>query len=88
MTAAALITLDAVCALYQGVSKRTLRALIARGSLPASKIGRAYFVAPADVAQLFAPTVRAPAGARHAESPSAREDRQLRDAGFAPAPRH
>lgn len=56
--APALLPLPDALAPYPGVSTRFVRKLIAQGKLPAVKIGRAYHVRPADLAALFAPTVR------------------------------
>jgi excisionase family DNA binding protein len=77
-----LVTLAEASKRYS-VSERVLRALITAGKLPASKPGKSYLVAPADLARLFAPVVRV-ALARVAETPTRREDRQLQQAGFAP----
>jgi len=77
-----LLPLEEALAPYRGVSVRSARALIASGRLPAAKVGRAYLVAPDDLARLLAPVLRAPVGAQRGEGPNARADRQLASAGF------
>jgi excisionase family DNA binding protein len=78
-----LVTLG-VAAERKGVTRRQLRAQITRGRLPAVKVGRSYLVAPSDLDALYAPRLQPMRDARH-ESPTAREDAQLRAAGFVPS---
>lgn len=77
----ALVTLPDAAQAYRGVTVRALRAWIHRGLLPASKVGKVYLVAPADVAKLLEPKVRPAPAPRSRESERARIERQLRDAG-------
>ncbi len=76
-----LLTLVAALAPYPGVSVRTARRLIRCGRLPAAKIGRSWYVRPADVARLFATAVLK-ASAHSKESARQRMDQALRKAGF------
>lgn len=78
-----LVPLPDAARLYRGVSIRSLRSLIKRGRLPATKVGRAYLVDPRDVAALLQPTLRSAQPERRRESESARIERQLRNAGVA-----
>jgi hypothetical protein len=79
-----LVTLETARKPYESVSVRILRAMIARGDLPATKIGRNLMVSPADVAALFAPKLRQVPSRPRRETPKQRADRQLRAAGFVP----
>ena len=85
MQPATLIKLEDAASLV-GATVRQLRTQIARGVLPASKVGRVYRVSPADVLALYAveARVRLPAfgsGARR-ESPNQRAERRLAKAGL------
>jgi len=62
-----MVTLAEALAPYPVLSPKTLRALIAKGSLPATKVGKYLFVARADVDELFRPKLRAPQVAPEAE---------------------
>ena len=79
-----LVTLETARKPYEAVSVRMLRALIALGKLPVTKIGRNLMVSPADVATLFAPKVRPASPRLRRETPNQRADRQLRAAGMVP----
>jgi hypothetical protein len=79
-----LVTLETARKPYESVSVRTLREAIARGALPASKIGRCLMVSPADVAALFAPKLRRQPRRPQRETPNQRAERQLRAAGIVP----
>ena len=59
IAAVKLVRLDSVTGSYP-VSARTVRHLIRSGELPAVKVGRAYFVDPADVARIFSLSARLP----------------------------
>jgi hypothetical protein len=60
-----------------------LRARINGGQLPAVKMGRAYLVAPADVAALLTPKLLVtPTVKRKRETERERIERQLRQAGI------
>jgi excisionase family DNA binding protein len=76
-----LVTLDIAIAPYRGVSLRTARNWIRDGRLPAARAGRGYLVDPLDVERLLAPTLRQPLPRAERESPTARAERQLREAG-------
>jgi excisionase family DNA binding protein len=78
-----LVTLDIAIAPYRGVSLRTARNWIRDGLLPAARAGRGYLVDPADVANLLRPVVRPATANPERETPSQREQRQLREAGIA-----
>jgi excisionase family DNA binding protein len=77
-----LVTLDVAIAIYKGVSLRTARNWIRDGKLPAAKAGRGYLVDPADVARLLTPQLRTPPTKPGRESPTARAERQLAQAGI------
>jgi hypothetical protein len=53
-----LVTLAEALKPYPVLTKKTLRALIAAGKLPASKVGKYLFVAQGDVDELFRPRAR------------------------------
>lgn len=77
------VTLDVAAARYS-LTVRQLRAMIARGALPAIRPpgSRAYVVRVEDLDRVFAPVV-APPKAKRRETPREREVRQLREAGIA-----
>jgi excisionase family DNA binding protein len=80
--ALALVPLPDAIKPYKGVTRRQLLALIHSGRLPAARVGRAFLVSPADVANLFQPKLQ-PAPARKVrESETARVERQLANAGI------
>lgn len=76
-----LLTLDEASARLGAVSVRVLRACIARGTLPAVKVGRAWLVTEADLARTFTPATR-PSAPRRQQTPTERSIAQLRAAGF------
>jgi len=79
-----LVTLEEASASYPA-SLHTLRRMIRTGVLPARMVGRHYIVDAADLDRLFCPIARAPVeGVHRGDGPNAREDRQLRAAGFVP----
>jgi excisionase family DNA binding protein len=80
-TDAALVTLDEAIRPYKGVSLRMIRGWIACGRLPATRLGRAYLVAPSDVAALLTPKLRAVPDRQRRETPTERAERQLAAAG-------
>lgn len=80
MVNAVLITLDEAVQRYP-VSKVTLRKKIAAGLLPASKPGRNILVRLEDVDRLLAPVARQPQSLAERETPTARAERQLAEAG-------
>ena len=78
-----LVPLDEAIKPHHSVTVRMLRARINGGLLPAVKIGRAYLVAPTDVAALLTPKLLAtPTPKRKRETESERIVRQLRQAGI------
>ena len=74
-----LVPLDEAIKPYHGVTIRMLRARINGGLLPAVKIGRAYFVAPTDVAALLPPKLLATPTPKRKRRPRARESRASSD---------
>jgi hypothetical protein len=72
-------------ALLVSATCRQLRAQIARGQLPASRVGREIRVRATDVMALYAPRLQEP-GDKTRAKPSTRERDQLAKAGFAPLP--
>jgi excisionase family DNA binding protein len=77
-----LVTIDLVIRRYRGVNARMVRRWIHTGRLPAAKIGRAYLVSPADVAELLRPTLRPPVPRTTRETPTARAERLLAASGI------
>lgn len=76
-----LLTLAQVMARYP-VPLDTLRNLIRSGKLPASKVGRLYYVAAEDVDAIFQPKVRVTSAKEKKLTPNQREVEQLRKAGI------
>ena len=76
-----LVTLTDAIRPYRGVSLRMIRTWIATGRLPATKLGRAYLVAPSDVAALLTPKLRDVSAPCKRETESERIARQLAEAG-------
>jgi excisionase family DNA binding protein len=77
------ITLDEASALT-GATKRQLRALIRKGTLPASRpVGsRNYYVAESDLRRVFAPVVQEAAQKMERRSENQRAADQLAKAGI------
>lgn len=84
MTEPELVTLDIAIKPYKGVSRSMARKWIREGRLPATKIGRAYLVSPADLASLLRPTLRQPSKGerKKRETETERAERQLAKAGL------
>jgi len=82
MTTPHLIPLDEACQLFS-ISIRTGRRMVRTGQLPATKPGREYLVSADDMAALLRPTLRPATSRAGRESPTARAERQLREAGIA-----
>jgi len=83
-------TLDVVASMVQGVTVRQLRAQIARGALPAARVGKCLVVRLEDVRTLYKPISRTHVpGARRGDGFEAepRDVRELRELGFAPVAR-
>jgi hypothetical protein len=76
-----LATLEVVAEMVRGVTVRQLRAQVARGALPAAKVGKCLVVRIEDVRALYRPVAREPAPGRRRLSPTERADQQLREAG-------
>ena len=82
MASPKLTTLEIAVSAYAGLTLRAARSWIRAGKLPASRVGKHYFVDPDDLARLLAPKVRSPVNADDRKSPGARAEAQFARAGL------